>query len=514
MRHAALYLIVFSGGASVLAIEILGTRILGPFYGVSLFLWSALITITLAALSVGYVLGGRLADKGPSFRGLAWPLLGAGLWTLALPWLKYPLLGATESFGLRGAVLATSMVLFFPPLTLLGMISPYAIRLKAVKLTEVGRTAGDIYAISTVASVVAALLTGFYLIPNFGVFRLTLGIGFFLLLISFIAFASDKAKFATAASLVLVLVSGWGFATASPERVRTDENLLAIEQSPYAELRVVEWEDNRVLLIDGGGHTVVEPGTWKTLYPYAVVMDLNKHFFDGPGDMLLLGLGGGSVAKSYYKSGWEVDVVEIDAAITRIAKKYFGLEDKEATVYHEDARQYLVTHEKQYDLIIMDAFGSSSIPFHIVTKEAFALVKSRLKPGGVLAINYEAVGWLDVITRSLTATVGVHFKNVTTLPLAEPPDNLGNLVLLASDRALEFDEGEHLVRPRLVMDDAYAHWMAMTRNHAWDNRFTAERGDAPILTDDLNPSSLWAERINLVARRVLHDSFEWSHLSW
>src|SRR5436190_16796373 len=129
MRRPALFLVVSLSGASVLVLEILGTRILGPFYGVSLYLWSALISVTLAALSVGYWVGGRLADRRPEAGFLGRLVLFAGLWTAAIPWLRQPLLAATESWGLRVAVLVTALVLFGPPLTLLGMVSPFAIRL-------------------------------------------------------------------------------------------------------------------------------------------------------------------------------------------------------------------------------------------------------------------------------------------------------------------------------------------------------------------------------------------------
>ena len=179
-----LYIAVFVGGAAVLAIEILGTRILGPFYGVSLFLWSALISVTLIALSVGYAVGGRWADRGATFSRLYWLLAGAGIWTLLIPWLRAPVLFIAEPFGLRFAVLVAAFILFVPPLTLLGMVSPYAIRVRASSLNVVGRTAGDLYAVSTVGSVVAALLTGFVLIPNVGVTRLTYLIGGMLVLTS------------------------------------------------------------------------------------------------------------------------------------------------------------------------------------------------------------------------------------------------------------------------------------------------------------------------------------------
>ncbi len=206
MKNLYLYLVVFLAGGAVLAIELLGTRILGPFYGVSLFLWSALITVTLIALSVGYAVGGRWADKGATMTRLYSFIAGAGLWILFIPWITRPILVLTERFSLRFAVLAAAFILFVPPLTLLGMVSPYAIRLRASTLNVVGRTAGNLYAISTVGSVVSALLTGFFLIPNFGVTRLTLLISVTLLLTVSIGLALER-KFAAIPLASIVLFS-------------------------------------------------------------------------------------------------------------------------------------------------------------------------------------------------------------------------------------------------------------------------------------------------------------------
>jgi hypothetical protein len=154
----------------------------------------------------------------------------------------------------------------------------------------------------------------------------------------------------------------------------------------------------------------------------------------------------------------------------------------------------------------MDAFGSSSIPFHLVTYEAFGLIRSHLATDGILAMNVETVGWDDVIVRSLARTAGEHFGKVTVLPIAEPPDQLGNIVLVASDRPLEL-----AVEPPVPMDRFSAEY---DRAHAWDNRFEPETSDAPVLTDELNPIDIWAERVNFVARKELHEMFKERGLSW
>ena len=509
MKRSVLYAVVCLSGGAVLALEILGTRILGPYYGVSLYLWSALISVTLAALSLGYALGGAWADRGATPGRLATVLLAAGLWVFAIPLLRDPLLAAGEGLGLRAAVLVTSTALFFPPLALLGMVSPYAIRLSARVLEEVGRTAGYLYALSTVASVVAALLTGFWLIPHVGVLRLTLGIGFVLCAAAWLAaFGSRRRAVAVAGLAVLAIAATWAMRAGArvPAATTEGETVLLRTQSPYAEICVLERDELTYFLIDGGVHSVVDTESGSPRHPYVIVTKLGMDLFEEPGTMLLVGLGGGSAAREFTWGGWEVEAVEIDSVVTRVAAEHFGFRPIHATVHHGDGRRFLRETERSYDLILLDAFGSSSIPFHLVTDEAFALVKSRLRNDGLLLMNVEAIGWRHPLVVSLGSTLARHFEEVMALPIAEPPDRLGNVILAAADRPLESPDAV-LGSPADFVDDPWQHWEALVRAHAWDNRFRPVEDGAQILTDDLNPCDLWSEEINRVARRALHESF-------
>jgi len=501
------YLAVIVSGASVLAIELLGTRIIAPFYGASLYLWSALISVTLAALSVGYAIGGRWADRGPKLSRFALVIGMAGLWIAVIPWLRLPVLAFSETAGLRAAVLITATILFFPPLALLGIVSPYAIRLKASSLDEVGRTAGNLYALSTVASVAAAITTGFFLIPNAGVCRSLFLIGFVLVATSILGFAiQHKRKLAPAALLALAAAGILVYRVAPAEMTDPDNDLMAVKQSAYGEIRVVDLGDLRYMLLNGDTRGIIDPQTWQTRSQDINVLDVAKGFFDQPGEMLLVGMGGASVVKSYYGSGWQVDAVEIDPVVTRIARAYFGLLRDEAKVYEMDARRFLITHDKRYDLIVMDALGSNLIPFHLVTTEALALIRSRLVPGGILAMNIEAVGWDDVLIRSLAATANQQFQHVTVLPIAEPPDQFGSFVLLASSRALDLKEEPPVPRDRFSPE--------YDRAHAWDNRFKVNVTGIPVLTDELNPIDIWAERANIEERKGLHALFSKPGIAW
>ncbi len=510
MKNAFLHVVVFVCGAAVLALEILGTRILGPFYGVSLFLWSALITVTLAALSLGYAVGGYWADRSGSTTRLCVLIMSAGIWIISIPLIRHPFLALAEPLGLRFAVLVAAVVLFFIPLMLLGTVNPFAIKLKTAALSEVGRTAGNLYAISTLAGVVSALATGFFLIPNVGVTNLTLIIGCVLVTVGAIGLLTAKrtaiAGIGIAAAIVLVVAG-----RSAGDRDDVGHGLLAVRQSPYAELRVLDAQGNRHLLIDGGIHTLVDTATWASMFHYTAVMDLPKYFHDKPGNMLLIGLRGGSLARQYATDGWRVDAVEIDPTVIQFAREYFHLGPADGTIYEMDGRQFLSAHQKTYDVILLDAFGSSSIPFHLVTKEVFNLIALHLNQGGTFALNVETIGWDDPIVKTLTATLRQAFREVVVLPIEEPPNRFGNLILMASNSGLEPKRDPE---KNETFDPDWRYGPGYQKVHAWDNHFTPDITDASILTDDLNPIDLRAGAINLASRRGLHEYFEKIGRDW
>ncbi|MGD9546295.1 MAG: fused MFS/spermidine synthase [Candidatus Krumholzibacteriia bacterium] len=507
MVSAFLYLAVIVSGASVLILEILGTRVLGPYYGVSIYLWSALIGVTLAALSLGYALGGHLADRKADLGRFSIFYLLAGLFVLALPFAVRPVLDLLEPLGLKTAALSGAAILFFPPLLVLGMATPFALRLKAESLDRVGRTAGNLYAVSTLASVVAAIGTGFFLVPGLGVRRILVLTGAVLLMTALLGLMLHRKSrrvlgAALALAIGLPLIQGWvPRETAEPSR-----GLLALRQSAYGEIRVLDRQGLRYMLIDGATHSIADPLTWRSTYPYADVLEIGKLLRPEPGRMLLVGLGAGSVAKSYALAGWRVDAVEIDPVVVDLAREFFHLQDAEATVHQADGRRFLrETAEFTYDLIVLDAFGSSSVPFHLVTREVFGLIRSRLVPGGLLAMNLETLGWRDPLAEAVATTLAERFNDVLILPIAEPPDRLGNLILLASDQDLALAEDPAPPDSR---------WTGQYHLvHAWDNRF-APAGTGPILTDDRNPAGLWSNRINDVARGQLHSFFGRHSLAW
>ncbi|HMB70297.1 MAG TPA: fused MFS/spermidine synthase, partial [bacterium] len=397
-----------------------------------------------------------------------------------------------------------------------GMVSPFAIRIQASSLSHVGRTAGNLYAVSTVASVASALAMGFFLIPEVGVARLTFGTGIALVITALLAFAGGGlgARRFGGAAVVLLAAASLGLARVPTREASPELGLLDVRQSAYAELRVLETRNARHLLVDGSIHTIVDLDDGRSWHRYTVATELVGLHFDEPGSVLLVGLGGGALARQFRRDGWSVTAVEIDPEVVAVAREWFDFTDRDAEVHVMDGRRFLNRTADRYDLIVVDAFGSSSIPFHLATTEAFAVMEARLAPGGILAMNVETVGWEDPLLSALAASLAPHFESVTAFPTGEPPDALGNVILAAWNGERPFDEYEKLPRPFELLAEPHRHWWAVQLSHAWDNRFTPEIAGVAPLTDDRNPLDLWSERINLEARRELHDYFGTPGTSW
>jgi spermidine synthase len=358
---------------------------------------------------------------------------------------------------------------------------------------------------------VAALLTGFVLIPNVGVVRLTLLTGGLLVATALLGLAlhlrSGAQRAAAMVALPLAAIAAWHLPTGGGGGGGDVAGLIALAQSPYAEIRVLDTPDGRrrLLVIDGGTHTIVDPGTWESRFPYVAVMGLARCISAEPGRMLLIGLGGGSLVKDFAADGWEVDAVEIDPVVVEMAKAHFGLTDAEGSIQVADGRQFLIAHTGRYDVIAMDAFGSSSIPFHLVTQEVFGLVASRLSPQGLLAINLESHGWDGPVVKAIAASLKPHFREVLALPAQPARDQLGNVVLLASNTPLAL-RPDTAGRRRGGFDCEDFYWNA-SANLGWNQRFAPDTAGVPPLTDDLNPVDVWSEHTNFVARRDLHRYF-------
>jgi len=430
---------VFFTGAAVLVVEIIGTRFLAPFYGANLYSWSALISVTLLALAVGYYHGGRLADSRGSPALLDAVIALSAAFVAAVPGLVQGLADPLTAVGPRAGVLASALVCFGPPLTLLGMITPIAVRLAAPDFAHLGRSVGSVYAFSTAGSIAGALAAGFLLLPAVRVSRICYGVA---LSLAVLAAARALARGRVPAlGLPVAALAAWGVLApaqpAGPAQAAGNFRVTAVYPSFYGTVKVLEDRAVRYLVIDGMCHNAQSIGDETSVLPYVSVFGVLPYLKPGGRDLLLIGLGAGDMVRMLGEFGIRTTAVEIDPVVAQSAFRHFGLRPEEVELVIEDGRAYLRRAPARYDFLILDAFAGGSPPAHLFSREAFAEMRAALRDGGVVGVNIIARSTADLLVADLAETIGAVFPYRLAVTTAPRPSELGNVIFFASDRPLE-----------------------------------------------------------------------------
>ncbi len=495
-----LRVVVFGSGAVLMGLEIVGSRVIAPFFGSSVFVWGGLISIFLAALSLGYYLGGTMADRWPKVTVLATLLMLAGVTILTLPLVSRPVLIAFDawSLGPRLSPLLASIVLFAFPSILMGTTSPFAIKLVAKDLATVGTSAGVLYALSTAGSIAGTIATAFFLVPTLGVRAILYLLGGTLvalaaLLAARYAVASPVGKrLALPTAIAVVLLTAPVGAAPIPI---PSSRVVYEKDSAYHQISVLEDGFNRYLRFNRsfqGGMVLRDP--FESPFLYTSYAHLARIFHPTMRRVLLIGLGAGSIPKRFTRDYPDVsiDSVELDPAVVDVAKRFFEVkEDARHRIVVQDGRVFVRRSDARYDLIILDAYFAEGIPFHLATKEFLELVREHLAPGGVVASNI--IGAIDgpqsTLFRALYKTYGSVFSGLHPFPtafgLARDPTETRTIILISTGRtAMRGDEVLTLARRlraegrvRLPLDRYAADY--------YDRKIPTD--DVPLLTDNYAP---------------------------
>jgi len=432
-------LLVFVVGTGSLGAEIAAVRLLSPYFGASTVVWANTIGIVLVALSLGYWLGGRFADRHPHMRGLCLLALGAACLLAVVPFAADPLLDvavdALDSIS-AGAFLGSLvgvLGLVAVPVLLLGAVSPYAIRLAVSKVEEAGEVAGRLYALSTAGSLVGTLLSALVLIPLVGTRRTFL---VFSLAIAVVAVAGLRPvrRYALAPAGIVVAMA----LPVGALKAETDTGSVIYEtDTEYQYARVIERPDgSRALELNEGQaqHSVYEPGGVLTgdVWDGHLVLPFTA-LERPPRRVAILGNAAGTTSRAYEElfPNTRVDGVEIDPELSQIGRRFFDMSNPRLHLYHEDARPYLRRNDARYDVISVDAYRQPYIPFYLATREFFELVRERLVPGGVLIVNAGHPEGQDELEKVLTASIGEAFPHVVRDPIEDT-----NTLIVASERPL------------------------------------------------------------------------------
>jgi predicted membrane-bound spermidine synthase len=439
MRRSFLSVAVFVAGMTTLAIELSASRLLGSVFGTSNIVWANIIGLILVYLAAGYFIGGRWADRSPYpdtfYRLLAWGAFSAGF----VPILAKPVLRlaveAVESLAtamMLGSFFAV-LLLFIVPVTLLGCVSPFAIRLAIQETDEAGRISGRLYAISTLGSIFGTFLPVLWLIPSVGTTMTFLIFSLGLLAVSLVGLGLENSKSALRLLWMPVLmIILYLVATSGP--IKNSEGQIFETESAYNYIQVIEREGIRYLLLNEGQgiHSVYAPGmdvthgTWDYF--------LAAPFFNAPpvnvGDINRLGLVGlaaGTISKQYTLvfGSIPIDGWEIDPEIVAIGRTFFDMNEPNLNAVVADGRWGLSRSPHKYSVIGVDAYRLPYIPWHLTTREFFIEVHEHLLPDGVIAIN---VGRTPRDRRLIEGLVGTLQTVFNSVHVVDVPNTFNTLV--------------------------------------------------------------------------------------
>ncbi len=464
MKQWKLRITVFCAGASLMIVELVGSRLVAPFLGSSLIVWTTLIGVILAALSFGYWLGGRIVDQNPTSQRFGAILLVSAVTVAGILGLTL-YLGPVSRFGINffgvaGSTVVCALYLFALPSIIIGMISPYALKLSLVSTDQTGRTAGSLYALSTVGSIVGTFAAGFWLIPTLGSFKTLAAVSCVLAIAGLLYVRRSWGIFSLAACLY-----GLAITIFLPSIFFPYQSVQAEWESGYNRLFLVpgiDKETNRPIISLMSGPRVAQSARFSDedndlVFEYTKFFRRVDEFNPTISKALMIGGGAYSVPLDFLKnhSAAKIDVVEIDPLYTDIARKHFNLVDSDRmNIYHEDGRTFLESHFA-YDAIFVDAFNNSgSVPFHLATQEAIKQLHNSLTDNGVVIVNMigSTEGPGKRFIESELATYQSVFPFVALYPLGKNSTDLQNIMLVATKQEVLSDIAP-LSPARILTDD-------------------------------------------------------------
>jgi spermidine synthase len=421
--------VVFVVGSASLGSEIAAARLLAPYFGASTVVWANTIATVLVALSIGYWVGGRLADRHPLHRHMCALVLVAAVGLAAVPFAARPFLDvavralADISAGAFLGSLLGVLVLVAGPVLLLGAVAPYAIRLSLTEVATSGATAGRLYAISTAGSLAGTFLAALLLIPFAGTRRTFLVFAVALAVVAALGLRRRWLVVPLALAALVALPTGHIKSAADGDKVIYETD------TEYQYARVVQGPDGtRTLELNEGvaRHSLYRPGLYLTGdYWDGFLVDPRAVLHAPPRRLAILGNAAGTTARAYghYFPDTAIDAVEIDPRLTEIGRRFFDMRVPHLRTFAEDARPFLRRRGDRYDAIFVDAYRQPYIPFYLTTREFFELCRARLTPGGTITINVGHPEGDDRLEQDLSRTLETTFGSVLRDPI-EPTNTL------------------------------------------------------------------------------------------
>jgi len=497
-----LYLTAFVGGLTSLGVELSASRLLAPHFGDSHPVWAAIIGLILLYLTAGYFVGGRWADRSPrpsTLYGLvAWSALLVGL----VPFVAGPVLrlaargfaGYDYNVALLIGPFVAVLLLFSVPVTLMGCISPFVIRLLMERVERAGGVAGRTYAISTAGSLLGTLLPVFVLIPTAGTRNTFVTLSLLLMAVGLVGLARRAPRRALAYAWMPLLLLLLAF-TLRGQPIKVQEGTIYETESAYNYIQVVEQDGWRYLYLNEGQgiHSVYRPGmrrAWGTWDYFLIAPFFNPPPFppEQVESLAMVGLAAGTVPKGYttFFGPIPIDGAELDAEIVRVGREFFAMDEPNLNVVVADGRAFLARSERRYSVVGIDAYRLPYIPWHLTTVEFFREVRAHLTADGVAVVNVGRTPGDDRLVTTIAATLAQVFPSIHAIDV---PASFNTIVVAT----VQPTTGENLLVNRSLLEDPALQQIA---DEAWANLRPVEPGSL-ILTDDRAPVEMLTHAIVL-----------------
>ena len=486
---------VFISGMTTLAAELAASRLIGTVFGTSNIVWASIIGLILIYLALGYFLGGKWADANPTagamYRVLAW-----GAFTLGLvPYIAGPVLrsaaGAFEGLqvGILGASFIVVLVLFIVPITLLGTISPFAIRLSVDDMSRAGQTSGQIYAISTLGSFIGTFLPTLVTIPAIGTKNTFLLFSLTLLIVALIGLANfvstrEMLKYSWMPMILIILA----FLTAG-QVLKSNTGQIYETESAYNYIQVQQQNGFTLLKLNEGQgvHSIYHPDILQYNGPWDQFL-VSPYFYANRkpaevGRVAIVGLAAGTTARQMTAvyGNIPIDGYELDPKIVEVGQKYFGMTMPNLIVHIGDGRWNLEQSPYRYDIIAVDAYRPPYIPPHMTTQEFFEIVASHLADDGVLTINSASVPGDRRLINGLATTMATVFPSIYTVDI---PGSLNTMIFATKQKTQPENFAANLVA---LSQDASIHPLLISTMQVTFGNLKSTYETTTVFTDDHAP---------------------------
>ena len=483
-----LLFLAFLEGSTVMALELLTAKMIAPLYGASLYVWSSIIGVTLAALAVGYFTGGKVSEK---FSGVSSTLklifavaIILGLLSVIAPGI----VSAMSDYSIRTASLLSALALLGVPMILLGMVPPLIIASLTNLVEDSGKIAGLVYAVSTIGGICATLLLGFFILPAYGLKAPLLIIGVVLMVFAFAGLIRQKKLIIPIIGIVVMVF----IAQAHFKKPQGMKVIKIVEQleSMYGQINIIDnlHKQERILVINNITQTLVnlnelDVSQMGYVHNLAIFASMGLRTGSDESRALLCGLGGGSIMTELTKMGFNGDAVEIDRRMPELGVEYFEFDKNKVNIFIDDARHFLRKSTEQYDLIVIDLLTSEVQPSHVFTVENFNHLKQLLTENGILIINFQGYmyGEEGKASRSILKTLlSEDYKVNVFFNPEEIREIVTDIFFISSIQEIDFSQldfakiNDCCRRAQFTLDHLY-------KPQAFD------LSDAVLLTDDNGP---------------------------